>query len=149
AVHNTTNRAAQVDDILCRARMRSSRVAMLYSISTEYWNAQSAFADRRASFMGLSHDYYQPEVITEDQVAAGALAHYDALYVLDPYVRGAAQDKIAAWVKQGGLLWTCADSLQRDEFNEPRDLLAELSGIERTFAPGNALQPAASAALNI
>ena len=141
AVHNTANRAAQVDDLLSAARARPSRVALLYSISNEYWNPQSSFADKRAAFLGLSHEYFQPELVTEEQVAADALQHYDALYVLEPIVAANAQSKIAAWVRQGGLLWTCADSLKNNEFNEPHDLLAELTGIERTFPAPTSEEP--------
>ena len=46
--------------------------------------ASSPIAGRR--FFSMSHDYYQPEMITEEQVAQGALQHYNALYVVDPYV---------------------------------------------------------------
>lgn len=133
AVHNTANHAALVDDILATAKARSSRVALLYSIASEYWNPQSSFADKRALFLGLSHEYYQPELVTEDQVADGALKNYDALYVLDPIVATKAQETIAGWVKGGGLLVTCADSLTKNEFNEPHDLVADLMNVNRTF----------------
>lgn len=131
--HLTNNRAAQVDDILAPGRMRPGRVAMLYAMSTEYWNAQSSFADKRAAFLGLSHEYFKPELVTEDQVNEGALEHYDALYVLDPWVAGAVQDRIAEWVRGGGLLWACADALTRDEYDEPRDLLAGLAEMKRNY----------------
>lgn len=131
--HLMNNRAAQVDDILSPGWMRHSRVALLYAMSNEYWNAQSSFADKRAAFLALSHEYYQPEMINEDQVADGALKHYDALYVLDPIVTSKAQEQIAGWVNEGGLLWTCADSLRWNEFREPEDLVARLGGVKRTF----------------
>lgn len=129
--HLINNRAAQVDDILARSQMRPSRVAMLYSMANEYWNAQASFADKRAAFLALSHEYFQPELVTEEQVAGGALQHYDALYVLDPLVPTAAREKIVAWTRAGGLLWTCAEAGSRNEFNEPADLLKSLTGIER------------------
>jgi hypothetical protein len=144
AVHNTANHAALVDDILATAKARPSRVALLYSIANEYWNPQSSFADKRALFLGLSHEYYQPELVTEDQVADGALKNYDALYVLDPIVATKAQETIAGWVKGGGLLVTCADSLSKNEFNEPHDLVADLMNVTRTF-PEATKTPAASA----
>ncbi len=137
--HLINNRAAQVDDVLARSQMRPSRVAMLYSMANEYWNAQSSFADKRASFLALSHEYFQPELVTEEQVASGALQHYDALYVLDPVVATAAQDSIKMWTQSGGLLWTCADALARNEFNEPGDLVKTLTGIERELPSGDAL----------
>jgi HEAT repeat protein len=149
AVHLTNNRSAQVDDVLASSQMRPSRVAMLYSMANEYWNPQSSFADKRASFLALSHEYYQPELVTDEQVAAGALKHYDALYVLDPIVPDAVREKIAEWTKAGGLLWTCADALSRNEFNEPADAVKALTGIERKLAeaslqkakPTNATKP--------
>ena len=144
----TGNRAGRVDDVLSPARMRPSRVALLYAHSTEYWAPQSSFADRRAAFIGLSHEYFQPELVTEDQIVAGALQHYDALLVMDPNVAAAAQAKIAGWVKGGGLLCASADGLTRDEYNQPLDGLATLANVRRTFAPqpagGNAEAKAAA-----
>jgi len=144
--HKLGNRAAQVDDILEKARVRPSRVAMLYSRSTEYWNAQASFTDKRASFLGLSHEYYQPELVTEEQVAAGALDHYDAMYVLEPWVSDATQARIKAFVERGGLLWTCADALRFNEFGDESDFLKATYGLGRSFtteARDTTLKPAA------
>ena len=128
----TCNRAAQVDDILAEASMRAGRVAMLWSYATEYWNSADAYSDRRAAFLALGQDYYQPELVTSWQVAdENALSRYDALYVLDPNVELSVQKKITEWVKAGGLLWTCANSLSLDETNQPSDFLEKLAGIER------------------
>jgi len=138
AVHLTDNHAALVDDVLSVARMRPSRVALLYAMSTEYWDAQSSFADKRAAFLGLSHEYFQPDLITEEQILAGALKHYDALYVLEPWVATAAQEAIADWVRAGGLLCAYADALTRNEYNEPADLLAALAQVRRTYPPEGA-----------
>lgn len=134
AVQRTANRAALVDDVLAKATARPSRVAMLYAMSNEYWNPQGSFADKRASFLALAHEYYQPELVTEDQVNAGALKHYDALYVLDPIVSAAAQEQIEKWVQGGGLLWACADALSRNEYNESHDLFKRTAALTRTFA---------------
>lgn len=137
AVNLTANRAAQVDDVLTQSRLRPSRVALLYSMSNEYWHAQSSFADKRAAFLALSHEYFQPELVTEDQVAADSLRNYDALFVLDPLVRLDAQQRIAEWVNKGGLLWTCADALTRNEFNEPADWLDQHAQVTRGFTETN------------
>ena len=133
SVQRTANRAAQVDDILSPGRARPCRVAMLYAMSTEYWNAQTSFADKRAAFLGLSHEYFQPELVTEDQVNDGALAHYDALFVLDRWVATQTQEKIAEWLEAGGLLWACTDALTRNEYDEPLDLLPEIAGLTRSY----------------
>jgi len=139
-VHHIDNQAAQVDDILSPGRMRPSRVALLYAMSTEYRWPQGSFADKRATFLALSHEYYQPELVTEDQVEAGALEHYDALVVADQWVTAAAHRAMADWVRKGGLLLACADAAVRNEYDEPLDLVDELTGIKRTFG-GNPSGP--------
>ena len=132
--HLLNNLLAQCDDLAGSGVLRPSRVAMLYSRSTEYWNPTATFPDKRAAFLGLSHEYFQPELVTEEQVAAAALEHYDALYVLETHVSRAASEHILSWTKQGGLLWTCADSFLRDEYDAPMDFLAENFGLKRDFA---------------
>lgn len=134
AAHLLNNRLSQADDLVGAGILRPSRVAMLYSRSTEYWNPAATFPDKRASFLGLSHEYFQPELVTEEQVAAGDLDHYDALYVLETHVSQAASERILSWTKRGGLLWTCADSFLRDEYDTPRDFLGENFGLQRRFA---------------
>lgn len=83
-----------VDDVLSSGVMRDSRVAMLWAMSTEYWGGQTPFTDRRPAFLGLGHEYFKPYLVNEDQLLQGALDHYDALYVMDPYVSEKAQAKI-------------------------------------------------------
>jgi len=140
------NRAAMVDDVLPKARMRPSRVAMLYSMSNEYWDPNSSYGDKRAAFLTMSHEYYQPELVTEEQIADGALQHYDALYLLDTAVSGPAQDKIAQWVQNGGLLWACSTAASMNEYGEPLDLLAKLAGLTRTYGKERAYKVVAAQA---
>ncbi len=145
AVHHICNQASLADDILGPGTMRPSRVALLYSLAAEYRWPQLTFPDKRATFLALAHEFFQPELVNEDQVAAGALAHYDALYVLDPWVAGAAQQAIEKWTRGGGLLWACADAASKNEYDEGCDLLERL-GLQRAPAAadlaGNALQVA-------
>ena len=130
-VQHINNQAAQMDDILGPGVMRPSRVAMLYATSQDIWWPQWPFNDKRASFLALSHHYFKPELVSEEQVAAGALKHYDALYVLDSVVPRAAQDQIESWVKAGGLLWACADAAVCDEYKGSYDLLDRMAGLKR------------------
>ena len=132
AVHTMNNRSAQVDDLLGTAVMRPSRVAMLYSHSTHVWSSADSYHDKRATFLGLSHEYYQPELVTEEQISDGCLQHYDALYVLEPHVAQSVQNKISTWTRDGGLLWTSSNALTYNEFNEPADWLAREAAIQRT-----------------
>lgn len=133
ATARLTARSAPADDILSPGIRRPCRVALLYPHSTEYWSTEDSFDDRRATFLALSHDYYQPEVVSEQQIESGALKHYDALYVVDRHVSAESQKQIGDWVAKGGLLWACADALTRDQYDQPSDLLKTLTGIERTW----------------
>jgi len=136
AVSDTANRAAQIDDIISDGEMRRSRVGLLYTRASEYWKPRASWRDKRVTFLALSHDYFKPEMLTGEQlIEQDALAHYDALYVLDENVEDVVQEKISAWVKQGGLLWSCAGALARNEYNEPADLLEKLGGLKRTKLP--------------
>jgi hypothetical protein len=143
------NRAAQADDLLAAGRMRPSRVALLYSMANEYWEHGSSFKDKRAAFLVLAHEYFQPELVNEDQVAAGVLKNYDALYVMDNVVAAPAQQRIEEWVKSGGLLWLCANAAMRNEFDEPHDLLARLVNARRTYELGAAATGANVAPLTV
>ena len=135
AVGQVNNQAALADDLLGPGILRPSRVALLYARASDYYAVamkDPVFGSRRALFLALAHDYYKPELVTEEQVAAGALEHYDALYVADPWVAKKAQERIAAWVKKGGLLWACDGALRFDEYREPCDLLAD-AGLKRNW----------------
>lgn len=155
AVQVTNNRCAQVDDILSYSTMRHSRVALLFSMSNEYWaagtpstyragnapppkpeefdNLKIAFSDKRITFLALSHEYFQPELVTEDQVTDSALQHYDALYILDPVVSLKAQAAIEEYLKKGGIVWVCADALRWDEYMNPLDFLQRVAGLKRSY----------------
>ena len=132
AVQQVNNQAAQVDDLLGPGVMLPSRVALLCGRSTDYYGGDMADrTSRRDLFLALSHEYYKPELVTEEQVAEGALDHYSALYVVDRWVAAPAQERIAAWVRQGGLLWTRGGALQFNEFQEKHDFLERELGLKR------------------
>ncbi len=126
------NRVTQVDDLAAPGRLRPSRVAQLHSMSQRHWG-DGLFADKRLTFLALAQDYFQPELVNEDHIAAGDLAHFDALYVLDRHVSAPARKALAAWVEKGGILWLCADAGTRNEYDEHDDLLEKLTGAKRDF----------------
>ena len=133
AAHLLNNRLSQADDLVGEGIPppvpRSHALLSFHRVL----ESAATFPDKRASFLGLSHEYFQPELVTEEQVAAGDLEHYDALYVLETHVSQAATDRILSWTKRGGILWTCADSFLRDEYDASRDFLAENFGLNRSF----------------
>ncbi len=145
-VHHTCNQAALIDDLLGPGQMRPSHVGLLYARSSEYLRPANNFAERRALFLGLAHDYFQPDLLTEEQIAQeDALPHYAALLVADINVARAAQERILQWVRAGGLLWTCADAMTRDEYDADLDLLASEAKLARAFEKPDPPKPAIEA----
>jgi hypothetical protein len=120
------------EPIIGSGRPRKTRVALLYSISSDYWQpfGYAHMLDRRGLYLALVHDQYLVDLITEEDVAAGRLADYRVLYSADPCISAAASEAIAKWVNEGGtLVGTCAVG-SRNEFGEPTAGLAETFGIE-------------------
>lgn len=135
AASTLANRTALEADIIGPGVMRPSFVAMLYAHATEYWSGASSYADKRALFVALANAYYQPELVTEEQVVQeGALDHYRALYLVEPHVPRATTRAIMEWVRRGGLIVVFADAWRADEYDEPLDGLAALAGAERQVA---------------
>jgi hypothetical protein len=69
------------------------------------------------------------DVLSERQLAEGKLGQYKVVYVVGPNLRRDAKAKVDEWVKGGGVLWTDALGLTRDEANqEVEKLEAEVWG---------------------
>jgi len=120
------------EPIIAPGKLRPTRVALLYSISSDYWQpfGYAHILDRRGLYLALVHDQYLVDLLTEEDVAAGRLADYRILYSADPCVSTNAANAIVDWVRDGGsFVATCAAG-SRNEFGEPSSELAETFGIE-------------------
>ncbi|MCH5377202.1 MAG: hypothetical protein JJ992_24835, partial [Planctomycetes bacterium] len=129
-----TRQLAAAEHIIAPGRTRPTRVALVYSLASDLWQpfGYVHMLERRGTYLSLTHDQYLVDMLTEDDIVAGRLADYDALYITDPCLRRDAAKKVAGWVARGGSLYATTAAASRDEFNEPSDLLAETFGI----APG-------------
>src|SRR4051812_12326949 len=117
--------------VIAPGKPRPTRVALLYSISSDYWQpfGYAHMLDRRGLYLALIHEQYLVHMLTEEDVAAGRLANYRVLYTADPCISGAAAKSIADWARNGGtVVATCAAG-SCNEFGEPSDELATLFGI--------------------
>jgi hypothetical protein len=80
------------------------------------------------------------DLLTEQDVEAGRLKAYDALYVTDACLTEKSATAIVAWVRNGGSLYGACGAGSRNEFNEPASGLAEAFGIapaiRTTVQPG-------------
>jgi hypothetical protein len=114
---------------------RATRVAILYSISSDLWQpfGYAHMLDRRGLYLALIHEHYLVDLLTEEDISAGRLGDYRILYTADPCISIHAAGVIRSWVKEGGtLIGTCAAG-SRNEFGEPATALANVFGIAPVF----------------
>ncbi len=127
-----THQLASAEHIIAPGATRKTRVALLYSISADLWQPWGYIhmLERRATYLGLVHDQYLVDMLTEEDVAAGRLKDYDVLYAVDPNISARATAAIEQWVRDGGYLFGACGAGSRDEFNEPARGLGAVFGIE-------------------
>jgi len=109
------------EPVMYTAKPVSDQVALLYSVSHDMWNTTdpACFVENRLTWTGLRHLGIQPDILREEDIAAGKLANYQALYITSECVTHQAAAAIDAWVQNGGIVYLIAGAATRDEFNEP------------------------------
>ncbi len=110
------------EDLLMDARRPRSPVAMLYSVSSDIWTAETTNTygmEREHVYLALTHAQIPVDFLSEEHAAAGDLAGRHVLYLTGPNLSRPAAASIQQWVQQGGTLVLSAGAAQRDEFNEP------------------------------
>lgn len=116
------NRALQqAEDVLYPAKTVADPAAILYSVSHDIWNTNnhSAFVEKRFLWHALRHLQIQPNFLREEDIEAGNLKNYKALYITDWCISRKASAAVDEWVKNGGVLYLSAGAATRDEFYEP------------------------------
>jgi len=129
-----TREIGAVEDMLLSAMPAPARVALLYSSASDVWTVDGNLAygfDRMHTWLALTHAQMPVDVVSEAQVAKGALDRYAVCYLSGPNLLRSAAEKLKAWVQQGGTLWLTAGAASRDEFHRPLPLLDDLLPGER------------------
>jgi hypothetical protein len=126
-----TRQLAAAEDVIAPGKIRPTRLALLYSISSDLWQpfGYVHMLERRGTYLSLVHDQYLVDLLTEEDVEAGRLADYDVFYATDPCIKEAAAGKIREWVRAGGHLHGSTAAGSRNEFNEEVEGLAPVFGI--------------------
>jgi len=126
-----TRHLATAEHVLAPGRPPKTRLAVLYSISSDLWQPFDYvhMLERRALYFSLIHDQYLLDFLCEQDIEAGRLGDYDVLYTADPCITAKAAKRIAQWVRGGGRLFATCAAGSRNEFNEPTDALAAVFGI--------------------
>jgi hypothetical protein len=123
-----------IDEALEGTARRPAQVAILYNRTAAIWSGSDSTAELDARFIrwALSHAGYDADFIPEEDIVAGKLNNYKALYIDGIQLRRDAADKIAAWVQSGGVLFGGAGAATRDEFNRPQSTLDKVFGAKST-----------------
>ena len=128
---NMARLLAGAEHIIKPGRPRQTKVALLYSISSDLWQpfGYVHMLERRATYLSLIHDQYLVDLLTEQDLEAGRLKDYTVLYATDPCVTEKAVAQIKEWVRGGGHLYGSCAAGSRNELNEPYAGLSEVFGI--------------------
>ncbi len=124
-----TRQLAAAEHILAPGRLRPTRLAVLYSVSSDLWQpfGYVQMLERRATYLNLTHLQFGVDFVTEEDIEAGRLADYDVLYATDPCLTAKSMAGIEKWVQTGGQLYGSCAAGSRNEFNE------EVPGLSRVF----------------
>jgi hypothetical protein len=130
-VARVTRQLAAAENVIAPGQTRRTRVAVLYSISSDLWQpfGYVHMLERRGTYLALVHEQYLVDLLTEEDIIAGRLNQYDVLYATDPCIHTGAVGRIGEWVRRGGHLYGTTAAASRDEFNEPAAGLSEVFGI--------------------
>ncbi len=127
-----TRQLSKAEKFLIDGRLRPTKVALLYSISSDLWQpfGYVHMLERRLTYFALVHEHYLVDMLTEEDIIAGKLKNYSVLYVTDPCIHQQAIEEIKKWVRNGGYIrGTCAAGT-RNQFNEQVSGLTEVFGIK-------------------
>lgn len=123
---------ARADDLLFLGKMRKGQVALLYSWSADVWRRNNGgVAERFYQYLAHVHEQMPIDIMSEEQIAAGGLAGYKTLYVVDDNVRRATTQQIAKWVNAGGTLMAVLGAGTRDEFDADMTSFDTLLGLSK------------------
>ena len=131
-VVNISRLLAKAEHIIHPGKTRKTKVALLYSISSDLWQpfGYVHMLERRATYLSLIHDQYLVDMLTEEDVEADRLKDYKVLYVTDPCITSKATAEIGDWVREGGFIYGACAAGSRNEFNEPSEGLSTVFGIQ-------------------
>lgn len=134
AIRQLTHAIGAVEDHLLQARPVPSRVALLYSPTTDIWESgekNNLFGlERQHLYLLLHHLGWSPEIVSEDDVLEGAASRYAVIVLNDSHLREGVMPRLLKWVDDGGRLFVGPGSATRDVFNAECDGLAA-AGLRR------------------
>ena len=144
------------EEVLWPGKPSRSQVAILAPRSAEVWDAREiaipnqiqdatnnhlnrATVDYMAEvfdlYLALQHANIPVEFVDEDDLSSQGLKPYRVLYVTEPNIPAEGQQGIVDWVRAGGTLVTVSGAGQRDRYDEPCNVLGQVTGVKEEARP--------------
>lgn len=92
-------------------------------------------------YLMLRHAQVDVDLITEDDIADGALKQYEVVYFAGEWVDRRVVPLLEKWVQGGGTLVATAGVGQRNEFDEPEPGLLKLLGLKSATMTKSLIAP--------
>jgi len=120
-IAKTTRALAKSEDLLLQTTPARDPVALLYSVSHDYWYTDdpASFVENRLTWTALRQLGIQPDILREEDIEEGRLQDYKVLYLTGQCLTRSASAAIDAWVKNGGVVYLSAGAATRDEYYTP------------------------------
>ncbi len=122
------------EDIVQSGQVRPAQAALWFSETADTFNdySDSGGAAKRGLYIAILGQQIPLDFLVDQDAADGTLNQYKVLFLTDRHVGKASSQKIAEWVKAGGLLIATAGAGQWDENNQPNTILRDLIGVSET-----------------
>jgi hypothetical protein len=144
AIYDVIHDAGAVEHRLYPAMPQQAQIAIMLSRASDTWDTEDLGGgghlysakfnvnneERKAIWLALRHAQYPVDLITDEDIAAGRLSPYKALYVVGSEMVKAAVEPLKKWVKEGGTIYATAGGGLLDEYHRPLTTLYEMYGIE-------------------
>jgi len=119
------------EDIMQTGQRRQAETGLWFSETGDIWgdNSDSFAAAKRALYIAILHQQLPVDFLVEQDALDGTLNQYKVLYLTDRHVSRACSEKIAEWVRNGGLLFATAGAGMFDEYNQSNEILRNVLGV--------------------
>lgn len=129
----------KTEDVLYDATWKTKpEVALLRTRQSPVEHPVTAIAvneDAKWTFTALTHAHVPIDPLDETTVEETDLSRYKVIYAVGSTLTRAAAEKLAAWVKAGGTLYTSAAGLLYDERHRPLESLRDVLGLKERTPP--------------
>jgi hypothetical protein len=144
ALRDVTHCVGLVEDLLPAARPVPSQVALLVSESTERWDLAGHnplgpdfrktrlhfHLERLGLYKALTFLGSSPDLLLEEDVAAGRLKGYKLVVLVGDHWPEAMVRAVETWVKAGGTALATAGAGRRDPYDGPSEAWQRLAGLK-------------------